>query len=328
MKSVRIVVLGIAAVCAVGAAVLVRMALTGKPTPQASAHAAIKTIPTARVLVARRDLKVGDRIIEADLDWRAMPLEQIRPDWTRDDTPPAGQPAAPAATPASGAPPAPPPPASSGAQGGTKQVGADGSVLSLNGAVQALQGGPKQPYVGAVVREAVAAGDPITPHKVVRAGESGYLAVVLSPGKRAMAIPVTVDAAAGGFVLPGDRVDVLLTRKLETGKPNSLIVSQTVLRNMKVLAVDQTTHTEKDAAAVVGATVTLEVGPEEAEALAASKAAGTLSLALRSYADQGSSSGRTNAPLLASFSGDVGGPAAGVKVYRNGEGRQEGMSHP
>jgi pilus assembly protein CpaB len=121
-------------------------------------------------------------------------------------------------------------------------------------------------------------------------------------------------------------VDVILTRKLETGKPNALIVAQTVLRNMKVLAVDQTTQTEKDAAAVVGATATLEVGGEEAEALAAAKAAGNLSLTLRSYADAKSPSGRNGAPALASVSGDLGGSTSGVKVYRNGEASEEPVS--
>ena len=71
--------------------------------------------------------------------------------------------------------------------------------------------GAKSDYIGAVVREPILAGEPIVGRKIVRAGDSGYLAAYLEPGMRAMAIAVTVESAAGGFILPGDRVDVVLT---------------------------------------------------------------------------------------------------------------------
>jgi pilus assembly protein CpaB len=303
----------------VGLALVARMALTGKPTSQASAHAAIvKPKPTAQVLVARRDLKVGDRLADGDLSWQSYPLEEVKPEWTTETSAPAAAPAAPAGA-TSGAAPA----ASVSAPistGATKQVGANGSVLQVaSTAMQGLQGGgPKQPFLGAVVRQPIAAGEPIVSRKIVRAGESGYLAVVLAPGKRAMSVPVTVDSAAGGFILPGDRVDVLLSRKLETG-----FESRTVLRNMKVLAIDQTTQPEKDAAAVIGATATLEVSGDEAETLAVSKQAGSLSLTLRSYADAHMASGRAGAAPLSRISdgNGAGAPSAnhGVKVYRGGD---------
>jgi pilus assembly protein CpaB len=285
----------------------------------------VKPIPTAKVLIARRDLRIGDRIADADLDWRTWPVSEIKEGWTREDSappppPPAGAAPAAASAPVTVSVSAAPQP------GATRQIGADGGVLSLSNAMQTMQGGPKQPFLGAVVREPISAGEPIVARKIVRSGESGYLAVVLAPGKRAMSIPVTVDSGAGGFILPGDRVDVILTRKLETGKPNALVLSQTVLRNMKVLAIDQTTRPEKDAAAVVGGTATLEVTGEEAEALASCKAAGTLSLTLRSYADAQGGRGRNGSPSLSSI-GDAGGPpGGGVKVYRNGEVRDEGAS--
>jgi pilus assembly protein CpaB len=330
MKPVRIVVLAVAAVCAVGLGVIVHLALTGKPTTQASAHTMVKPKPTAQVLVAHRDLKVGDRLSDADLSWQSYALEEVKPEWTTETSAPAAP--AGAAAPASGAAPAAPAASTSvsapASTGNTKQVGANGGVLQVAAnAMQTMQtGGPKQPFIGAVVREPIAAGEPITARKIVRAGESGYLAVVLAAGKRAMSIPVTVDSGAGGFILPGDRVDVILSRKLDTGGPNSLFVSQTVLRNMKVLAIDQTTQTEKDAAAVIGATATLEVSGDEAETLAVSKQAGTLSLTLRSYADARAPSGRAGAAPLSSISdgargGGGGGPSAshGVKVYRGGE---------
>jgi pilus assembly protein CpaB len=323
MKAVRIVVLAVAAVSAIGLAVVVRIALTGKPTSQAMAHTAVKPKPFTRVLVASRDLKVGDRLNDADLDWKAWPAEEVQADWTRESAPLAA-PSAPVsgAPPASGAAPAAP---VSTVQGTTRQVDANGGLLSPASVAKALQGGPKQPFLGAVVRTPIREGEPITLRKVVRAGESGYLAVVLGPGKRAASIPVSVDTGAGGFILPGDRVDVILTRKLETGKPNALIVSRTILRNMKVLAIDQTTQTDKDAAAVIGATATLEVASDEAETLAAAKAAGTLSLALRSYADANAGTGRNGARPLASIGGEgqAGGTPAsaddnGVRVFRYG----------
>ena len=329
MKPVRIVVLAIAAVCAVGLAVVVRLALTGKPASQAAAQVAVKPKPVARVLVASHDLKVGDRLKDADLDWKSWPAEEVQTDWTREDSAPAQ--AASSAT-ASGAAPAAsaaPAPSASTGSGTTKQVDASGGVLSLSGLIKAVQGGPKQPFIGGVVRTSIQAGEAITMRKVVRAGESGYLAVLLAPGKRAAAIPVSVDSGAGGFILPGDRVDVLLTRKLETGKPNSLFVSQTILRNMKVLAIDQTTQPDKDAAAVIGATATIEVDASEAETLAAAKAAGTLSLSLRSYADAHAATGRNGAPAVGRFGGESAGGDSGnngVKVFRYGQATEDSAS--
>jgi pilus assembly protein CpaB len=327
MKPVRIAVLAVAAVSAIGLAVVVHLALTGKPTTQAMARPVVRPRPMARVLVASRDLKVGDRLRDGDLDWKTWPVEEVQADWTREDSAPP-----PVAAPVSGAAPAPAAPIStaptSTAQGTTKQVDANGGLLSSVGMVKALQGGPKQPFLGAVVRLPIQAGEPITQRKIVRAGESGYLAVVLAPGKRAASIPVSVDTGAGGFILPGDRVDVILTRKLETGKPNMLFVSQTILRNMKVLAIDQTTQADKDAAAVIGATATLEVDSNEAETLAAAKAAGTLSFALRSYADAHAGTGRNGARPLASFGGEGGGNDGntGVKVFRFGQASQDSAS--
>jgi pilus assembly protein CpaB len=323
MKAVRIVVLAVAAVSAIGLAMIVRVAMSGKPTTVAAAQPMPKPKPTLRVLVARRDLKVGDRIADADIDWRVMPAETVLPAWVTDTSvpPPPVDPSKPAAPDPNAAPPV------QRSGGATKQVSADGNPIDqvVHAATSLQSGGPKAAFLGAVVREPIPAGDPVTPARVVRAGESGYLAVVLEPGKRAVSISVTVDSAAGGFILPGDRVDVLLTRKLETGSPSSVYVSQTILQNMKVLAIDQTTHPDKDAAAVIGATATLEVLPKEAEALAVSKSAGNLSLALRSYADAKAATGSTKATPLARIGGEggqqgggAGAPAQGVKVYRNG----------
>ena len=328
MNPVRMVVLAIALVAAVGLAFVVRIALAGKPA-QAAVHETVKPKPTARVLTASRDLRVGERLTEADLEWKAIQVEEIQADWTQDAPPVAAATAASAsgAAPASSAAPAP-----SASTGSTRQVGANGEVLNLVGAVKSLQGGgPKQSFLGAVVRLPIQAGEPITLRKIVRAGESGYLAVVLGPGQRAASIPVTVDTAVGGFILPGDRVDVILTRKMETGKGNSLFVSRTILRNMKVLAIDQTTQPAKDAAAVIGATATLEVDSNEDETLAAAKAAGNLSLALRSYADASAGTGRNGSPALSSFGGESTSNSSepkgtGVRVFRYGQVSEDSAS--
>jgi pilus assembly protein CpaB len=323
MKPVRIIVLAVAAVCAVGLAVIVRVALSGKPTTTAVARPLPPPRPTARVLVARHDLKLGDRLGDADLDWKTYPRDELDPAWVTESA--ASAAAAPAAPvdPSKVDPNAQPKPVST-----TKQVSADGGPLTAaTHAITNLQsGGPKQPFLGAVVREPIAAGEPIITRKIVKAGDSGYLAVVLAPGQRAVSIPVTVDSAAGGFILPGDRVDVILTRKLDAsgaaGGGNALYVTQTVLRNMKVLAIDQTTQADKDAAAVIGATVTIEVSADEAETLAVSKMAGSLSLSLRSYADAKAPRGRAGYGAFSKLESGIPSGSAGshpVRVFRNGE---------
>jgi pilus assembly protein CpaB len=141
------------------------------------------------------------------------------------------------------------------------------------------------------------------------------MAAYLEPGMRAMAIRVTVETAAGGFILPGDRVDVLLTRETTLANmgaqegDRSKFASSTVMQNIKVLAIDQSTRAGDEEQAVVGATATLEVGPRDAEALALAKSEGELSLVLRSYADTGGPSGRVAAPVRQS---------SAIRVYRGG----------
>ena len=133
---------------------------------------------------------------------------------------------------------------------------------------------------------------------------------------RAMAIRVTVETAAGGFILPGDRVDVVLTRESNLSNmgqgegQRSKFTSATVMQNIKVLAIDQSTRAGDDEQAVIGATATLEVGPSDAEALALAKSEGELSLVLRSYADTGGPSGSVGARAAREV--------AAVRVYRGG----------
>ncbi|NBB51684.1 Flp pilus assembly protein CpaB [Rhizobium sp. CRIBSB] len=273
MKPARIIVICIAAVSAIGLALVVRAmgSPSGQPTAEATAAPAPPAPPMARILVAARDLKPGQRLADADLEWKDWPLEQLQSTYIVDGSRPL--PAAEA-----------------------KPQGAVAGVARA--ATEAVTGGAKADYFGSVVREVIRAGQPIVASKIVRAGDSGYMAAFLEPGMRAMAIRVTVETAAGGFILPGDRVDVLLTRETTLSNmgaqegDRSKFASSTVMQNIKVLAIDQTTQTGDDEQAVVGATATLEVGPRDAEALALAKSEGELSLVLRSYADTAGPSGR------------------------------------
>jgi pilus assembly protein CpaB len=138
-------------------------------------------------------------------------------------------------------------------------------------------------YKGALVRSFLVAGEPVREEKLVR-GASGLLAALLPAGKRAVAIRVSAESTAGGFVLPNDRVDVLQTLTRQAGNQSENL-SRTLLSNIRVLAVDQKADDTKGDAAVVGKTVTLELSPAQAETVASGQATGALSLALRSVAD-------------------------------------------
>ena len=321
MKPVRIIVLAVAAVAAIGLALLVRGMLAGKPTSQANAAAPISqpaAKPMARVLVAKRDLKIGDRLTAADMDWQEWPVEAVNAAYVTDGSVAAARPVPAVDTHAVAKGAKPPRPGSPEAKAAEAAVQAGRAMEELSGA------GPKGNFVGAVVREPFLAGEPIVEGKLVRAGESGYMAVVLQPGMRAMAVAVTVETGAGGFILPGDRVDVILAAQVNTendteGTPRKAYSSATVLRNIKVLAIDQATKPENGATTVVGATATLELGPREAEALALAKTLGDLSLTLRSYADAQGPSGLGEDVLAAQRRGASGNAGGGVRVFRNGQ---------
>jgi pilus assembly protein CpaB len=147
--------------------------------------------------------------------------------------------------------------------------------------------------LGTVVRLPITAGEPVTQGSLVAPGDRGFLAAALSPGMRAVTVPVSAMTGVGGFVFPGDRVDLVLSQDIEDpdGGP-SLKTAETILRNLRVLATDQTTETTRDenGKTVVTAfrTVTLEVTPKMAEKVAVGQVVGTLSLALRSLGDDGS----------------------------------------
>ena len=140
---------------------------------------------------------------------------------------------------------------------------------------------------GMIARAPFIAGEPIREPKLVRADGSGFMAAILPTGMRAVSTEISAETGAGGFILPNDRVDVILTRRdkaAEKGAPDT-INSEIILPNIRVLAIDQAPKEKDGQNALVGRTVTLELKPEQAETLARSRQTGTLSLALRSIAD-------------------------------------------
>jgi len=145
--------------------------------------------------------------------------------------------------------------------------------------------------VGTTLRGSVIAGEPIREEKLGPVN-TGLLSSMLPSGKRAVAVRVTAENTAGGFILPNDRVDVLNTVASQDKPENQKdFVTRTILTNIPVLAIDQTLDEKnkdeksKPKSAAVGKTATLELDPRQAEILTAAEAAGTLSLALRSVAD-------------------------------------------
>lgn len=132
---------------------------------------------------------------------------------------------------------------------------------------------------GAVARTLIVKGEPIIEAKIVRAGSAGLMSAILSPGARAITQRVSAETAAGGFILPGDRVDVLYT---ESGRGEGKARTRTIFENVRVLAINQMYQETPEAANIEGVNVTLEFSPGDAEAFVTARSAGTISLALRS----------------------------------------------
>jgi len=144
--------------------------------------------------------------------------------------------------------------------------------------------------LGTVVRFPVTAGQPVTQGALVRPGDRGFLAAALGPGMRAVTISVSGRSGVAGFVFPGDHVDLMLTQTVSATGEGALPlnVAETIIRNLRVLATDQSTETKVvDGKTVVSqfGLVTLEVNPKLAEKIAVADKLGTLSLSLRSIAD-------------------------------------------
>ncbi len=287
MAPARIIVLAVAFVAAIGLMFMVNRMMQPKPAPAPIAAPAPPPKASTNVLVAKTDLPIGKRIVRDDIAWQPWPVDSLNPAFITDGAAP------------------PPPPIQAEPAADKKDPKKKGPAEALAeaaapAAARVSGAGARDQLVGAIVREPILAGEPIVERKVVRMGEGGFMSVVLQAGMQAVSLPVTVETGAGGFILPGDRVDVIQSRRIDKaasggngGGAGQDVESRTILRNIRVLAVDQATEPPKGDKAVVGAVATLEVAAADAPLVARAKTQGDVVLALRSYADAGGPSGRT-----------------------------------
>lgn len=284
MNPVRIVIVLVAGVAAIVLALFVRN-MAAPPKPAATIIQTQAPAPMARVLVAKVNLSVGDRLSPDNMTWQQWPAATLNAAYITDGVAPLA---------------------------GT--AGAVAAVTKASTTVKDLAtgGGPKmQAVVGDIVREPIYAGEPITTLKIVSSGDSSYMAVRLPQGMRAVALPVNVESGAGGFIEPGDRIDILSSHADNTRGGSGQMVTQTVMGDVLVLAVDQHTDSPKAGAAVIGTTVTIEVPEGMVPTIARARSQGGIYMALRSYADIGGANamptGSSNGGTVRLFKG--GGPA-------------------
>ena len=186
----------------------------------------------------------------------------------------------------------------------------------------------KAEFVNSLARQPMAQGETISRSKVIMAGDSGVMAALLKPGMRAVTTRISVDTAAGGFIQPGDRVDVIIRENFpirrdntvagrqSTAERSSLYVAQTLFENVKVLAIDQTFTTSAEAgAAIPGSTATFELSQSDAELLQEAEGYGDLYLTLRGVTGSGYK-GRSAAVTARE---EVSPEPSSLTIYRNGE---------
>ena len=179
--------------------------------------------------------------------------------------------------------------------------------------------------LNAIVRSPIVEGEPINEGKLVKAGESGVMAALLRPGMRAVTTRISVDTAAGGFIQPGDRVDLILTQAVQRSRTDGnqggnqrVYISDTIFENVHVLAIDQTFATSAESGATkIGSTATFEMSQPDAELLQQAVAKGDLTLTLR-----GISNSRATAPTTATFDKEETDTQSMLTVYRGGQPQQ------
>jgi pilus assembly protein CpaB len=227
MKRARIIVLGIAFTAALGAAWMAKRMISGTEVREIE-----RTVGAVDVLVAAKNINLGDSVSGGDVKWQQWPVEGVTPGLiTKTDEPDAPQ------------------------------------KLS-----------------GAIARASFIAGEPIKEQKLIKVSEGGVMAAILPAGMRAISTPIREETAAGGFILPNDHVDVIISRTVKVGNKDDK-VSETILRNIRVLAIGQTMEQQGDEKVATGKTATLELMPRQTEILALAQSLGEISLSLRSLAD-------------------------------------------
>jgi pilus assembly protein CpaB len=287
MSPVRLFILVIAALAAIVLAFVVRGAFAPrKATPAAIVAAAPANQPTVQVLVAKRDLPIGIRLAAGDMGWQAWPAEGLNATFITDGAAPAV--------------------AKTGAAGAAESAAKAAGNLFSGAGIDSV--------VGAIVKEPFVSGEPMVLRKVVRGGEGGFMSVVLGPGMRAIAAPVTVDSAVAGFILPGDRVDVIFSRDSSDQDVKGFI-TRTVMRNVRILAIDQKPEPDADAKTMVGAVATLEIPAADAEMVASTVAQarsnGVITLILRGVTDTAGGPTRGGAALGS-------GQTSTIRIHKSG----------
>lgn len=189
-----------------------------------------------------------------------------------------------------------------------------------------LRPGADAELLNAIVRSPIVQGEPINEGKLVKAGDSGVMAALLRPGMRAVTTRISVDTAAGGFIQPGDRVDIILTQTVQRNRDGNnqggnqrAYISDTIFQNVHVLAIDQTFSTSAESGATkIGSTATFEMSQGDSELLQEAVAKGDLSLTLR-----GIRNSRATAPTTATFSKEKEDETQSIlTVYRGGQPQQ------
>lgn len=167
---------------------------------------------------------------------------------------------------------------------------------------------------GAIARGPFLEGEPIKPEKLIKANQGGVMAAILTEGMRAVSVEIKERTVAGGFILPNDRVDVIMTYRLRSNKGESF-VSDTILRDVRVLAIGQMIEQKQGKNVATGRTATLELAPNQAEMLALADSMGDISLSLRSLADLNPNKGKGPQSNRKAFQGN---DSSSVKILKYG----------
>lgn len=264
MNKARILILGLAIGSAALAGVLAKNML-GKKTVTEVVE--VNKVPMAQVLVASKDLALGERLGEATISWRDWPQNNVSE-----------------------------------------------SMITKDSNPEALD-----KMKTARARLPIFSGEPIVERKLVMPTQAGFMSAILPQGMRAISVAISERSAVSGFILPNDRVDVILTRKIDGPDGGSKVVrSETVLTNVRVLAINQTFRQEagEDKVTVTeGRTALLELDPLQSEVITMVESAGELSLALRSIAEGGDQGLQDTKPVLSEKFTNTKKPAGGERVF-------------
>ena len=162
------------------------------------------------------------------------------------------------------------------------EAAAGGYITKQNGGLVRMR-----EMSGSIARSALLAGEPVTPQKLIKAGQGGVLAAILPQGIRAISSKIKAETAAGSLILPNDHVDVILIRRLRGKGGAEELVSDTLFRNVRVIAIGQQIETKEGKKAADGgaSTATLELTPRQSEMMALANSMGEITLSLRSIAD-------------------------------------------